>query len=177
MPNKTKSAEAIVRAQPDTPDNHVEARLRGLGLTLPAPAKPVAAYVPTRRVTAGGGGPNLLYISGQIPLLEGRLIATGTVPAAVTLEQAQACARQCILNGLAAAKADLGSLDAIKQIVRIGVWVASDPGFTDQPKVANGASELLEQLFGEAGRHTRAAVGAIALPLGAPVEVEMLVEW
>lgn len=187
MPNEGQSGSAR-RESP-------EAALAHLGLELPAPAKPVAAYIPTRRVPwhrlAGRSEPSdtpsadaarlepsgLLFVSGQIPLKEGNLIAIGTVPSAVSIETAQECARQCVLNGLAAIKAELGSLDQVRQIVRIGVWVASDPGFTDQSKVANGASELLEQIFGEAGRHARAAVGAIALPLGAPVEVELLVEW
>jgi enamine deaminase RidA (YjgF/YER057c/UK114 family) len=149
-----------------TPD----ARLAELGLQLPEPAKPVAAYIPTRR--AG----NLLYISGQIPVRAGKLLAEGPIPSRVSPEQARDCARQCVLNGLAAAKASLGSLSAIRQVVRVGVFVCSDPGFTAQPQIANGASELLVEIFGEAGRHARAAVGSIALPLGAPVEVEFLFE-
>lgn len=180
------------------PREPAEAALARLGLELPAPARPVAAYIPTRRAPwhrlsrryePGGRGEaspaevhadqegGLLFVSGQIPLKEGKLIAVGTVPSAVSVETACICARQCVLNALAAIKADLGSLDEVKQVVRVGVWVASDPGFTEQSKVANGASELLEQVFAEAGRHARAAVGAIALPLGAPVEVEMTVEW
>lgn len=148
----------------------VEARLAELGLTLPAPYAPVAAYIPTKRVG------NLFFVSGQIPLREGKMIAEGAVPSRVTPEVARECARQCVLNGLAAVKAALGSLDRVRQVVRVGAFVCSDPGFTAQPQIANGASELLVQIFGEAGRHARAAVGSVALPLGAPVEVEMTLE-
>jgi enamine deaminase RidA (YjgF/YER057c/UK114 family) len=147
-----------------------EQRLAQLGLTLPTPAAPVAAYIPTRR--AG----NLLYVSGQIPVRDGKVMLTGTVPGDVSLEQARECARQCTLNGLAAARAALGSLDAIKQVVRVGCFVACENGFGDQPKVANAASELLVEVFGEAGKHARAAVGTNSLPLNVPVEVEFLFE-
>ncbi len=147
-----------------------EARLARLGLVLPAPSAPVAAYVPTKRVG------NLLYVSGQIPFRDGKLLATSPVPSVVSLETARECAQQCVLNGLAAVRAAVGSLDNVVQVVRVGVFVASDAGFTDQPKVANGASELLVEVFGEAGRHARAAVGVNVLPLGATVEVELLVE-
>lgn len=147
-----------------------ESKLIAAGFKLPEPAKPVAAYIPSRR--AG----NLLYISGQVPFRDGQLIAKGSVPDTVSIETAQECARQCVLNGLAAVKAAAGSLDAVKQVVRVGVFVCCPAGFTEQPKVANGASELLVQVFGDAGRHARAAVGSIALPLGAPVEVEFLFE-
>lgn len=147
-----------------------EARLTELGLKLPSPSKPVAAYIPCRR--AG----SLLFVSGQVPFRDGQLIAKGVVPGQVSIETAQECGRQCVLNGLAAAKAELGTLSSIRQVVRVGVFVCSEAGFFDQPKVANGASELLVQVFGDAGRHARAAVGSIALPLGAPVEVEFLFE-
>lgn len=147
-----------------------ETAIKALGLVLPTPAKPVAAYIPTRR--AG----SLLYVSGQIPVADGKLLAVGAVPGAVDVETARRCAVQCVLNGLAAAKAALGSLAKVKQVVRVGVFVCSDPGFTEQPRVANAASELLVQVFGEAGQHARAAVGSVALPLGAPVEVEFLFE-
>lgn len=150
----------------DTP----ESRLAALGLTLPDPPKPVAAYIPCRR------SGNLLYISGQVPILQGKLFATGAVPDPVTIDQARACAGQCVLNALSVIKAEVGSLSAVRQVVRVGVFVCSLPGFTQQPQVANGASELLVEVFGEAGRHARAAVGSVALPLGAPVEVEMIVE-
>lgn len=180
MANETRSSSTLQREP-------AEAALARLGLELPAPARPVAAYIPTRRVQWGpsaatGTGAEsasrgLLFVSGQIPTRDGKLLATGTVPSLVSIEEATACARQCVLNALAAIKAELGSLDEVRQVVRVGVWVASDPGFPEQSKVANGASELLQQVFAEAGRHVRAAVGAIALPLGAPVEVEMTVEW
>lgn len=147
-----------------------EQNIQKLGLTLPTPSAPVAAYIPTKRVG------NLLYVSGQVPFRDGKMLATGPVPSSVTLETAQDCARQCVLNGLAAAKAALGSLDKIVSVVRVGVFVQCDAGYTDQPKVANGASELLVQIFGDAGRHARAAVGCNALPLGASVEVEFLFE-
>ncbi len=146
-------------------------RLNDLDLTLPEAPKPVAAYVPSVRTG------NLLYISGQVPFRDGQLLATGPVPSAVSIEQAQDAARQCVLNALAVLNdAVEGDLDRVRRIVRLGVFVASDPGFTDQPKVANGASELLQDIFGELGRHARAAVGSVALPLGATVEVEMIVE-
>jgi enamine deaminase RidA (YjgF/YER057c/UK114 family) len=148
----------------------IEAKLANLGLALPVAPKPVAAYIPCRRVG------NLLFVAGQIPMREGALIAKGAVPGQVGVEQAIECARQCVLNGLAVVKAEVGSLDRVRQFVRLGVFVCSDAGFFDQPKVANGASELLVAVFGDKGRHARAAVGSIALPLGAPVEVEMLVE-
>lgn len=147
-----------------------EARLAELGMELPPAPSPVAAYVPW--VRSG----NLLFISGQIPIDEGQLIASGTVPSQVPIEQARACAERCVLNGLAVVKSAVGSLSAVRRIVRLGCFVASEPGFTDQPLVANGASELLMEVFGEAGTHARAAVGSVALPLGAPVEIEMIVE-
>jgi enamine deaminase RidA (YjgF/YER057c/UK114 family) len=149
---------------------NTEQKLSELGLVLPTPAAPVAAYVPTRLVA------NLLYVSGQIPSRDGALLALGPVPSQVSIEQAQNAAHQCVLNALAAAKAALGSLDRIVSVVRVGAFVQSDPGFTDHPKVANGASELLVKIFGEAGKHARAAVGCNTLPLNAAVEVELLFE-
>lgn len=146
------------------------ARLAELGLVLPPAPAPVASYIP------GKMSGNLVYISGQLPMKDGKLMATGTVPGAVTLETAQACARQCVLNGLAAAVGVVGSIDQIVSVVRVGGFVSSDPGFADQPKVINGASDLLQEIFGESGRHARAAVGAVALPLDACVEVELLLE-
>ncbi|MBL8962986.1 MAG: RidA family protein [Phycisphaeraceae bacterium] len=157
------------------PTTDPESRLLALGLSLPVAPKPVAAYIPTRR--AG----DLLFVSGQIPLVPGpdgspTLLFKGAVPDEVSMEQAQECARRCVLNGLAAMKAAVGSLACLRQVVRVGVFVCSRPGFFDQPKVANAASELLMEVFGDAGRHARAAVGSIALPLGAPVEIEFIVE-
>lgn len=147
-----------------------EERLAALGLTLPRPATPVAAYVPFRR--AG----SLVYVSGQIPISEGRLLFQGRVPDEVTSEEARECAARCALNGLAVLKEAAGSLDALRQVVRLGVFVSCGPGFTEHPKIANGASELLVEVFGDRGRHARAAVGAPSLPLGAPVEVEFIFE-
>jgi enamine deaminase RidA (YjgF/YER057c/UK114 family) len=153
---------------PSRPDP--EAALAGLGLTLPTPAAPVAAYIPVRRVGS------LVYVSGQIPLREGKPMFTGVVPSQVTLDDAKACAVQCTLNGLAAIKAAVGSLAAIKQVVRVGVFVACDAGFGQQPQIANACSELLMAVFGESGKHARAAVGTNNLPLNVPVEIEFLVE-
>ncbi len=152
-----------------------EARLTQLGHTLPVAPKPVAAYIPTRRTG------NLIFVSGQVPVVPGadgkpQVIFKGAVPGEVTIEQAQQCARQCVLNGLAALKAAIGNLKAVKQVVRVGVFVCSQPGFYEQPKVANAASELLMEIFGPAGQHARAAVGSVALPLGSPVEIEFIVE-
>lgn len=147
-----------------------EAKLAALGITLPDAPKPVAAYVPWKR------SGNLLFIAGQIPVVAGQLIAKGSAPNQVSMEKARECALQCVLNGLAVIKSAVGNLSNVKQIVRIGVFVCSEPGFYDQPKIANGASELLVEVFGERGQHARAAVGSVALPLGAPVEVEFVVE-
>jgi len=145
-------------------------RLDALGLALPKAPEPVASYIPAKR------SGSLLYVSGQLPMRDGQLMATGTVPGAVDIETAQSCARQCVLNGLAAATGVVGSIDKIASVVRVGGFVASDPGFAAQPQVINGASELLQEIFGEDGRHARAAVGVIALPLDACVEVELLLE-
>lgn len=149
----------------------IHAKLATLGLKLPVAPKPVAAYVPAVRTG------NLIVVAGQLPLIEGKIIATGRVPSAVTLEQAQAAARQCALNALAAVGDVIGGdWSKLVRVVRVGVFVASDNDFFEQPKVANGASELLGQVFGDAGRHARAAVGVNVLPLNAPVEVELMVE-
>jgi enamine deaminase RidA (YjgF/YER057c/UK114 family) len=147
-----------------------ETRLRELGLELPTPPSPVAAYIPAKRVG------NLLYVSGQIPMRGGAAMATGRVPDEVSPETARECARQCALNGLAVARAAAGSLDNIAGVVRVGCFVASAPGFGGQPAIANGASELMVEVFGEHGRHARAAVGSVNLPLNVPVEVEFLFE-
>ncbi len=147
-----------------------EQKLRKLGIELPATPEPVGAYVPA--VRAGG----LVFTSGQLPIKDGQLIAAGKVPAEVDLDQAAAAARQACLNALSAARAEIGSLDAINRIVRLNVFVNSSAGFTDQAKVANGASELLTEIFGESGRHTRCAIGAAELPLNTPVELDLIVE-
>ncbi|MDA1008541.1 MAG: RidA family protein [Planctomycetota bacterium] len=145
-------------------------RLAALGITLPPPPKPVAAYVPYVRTG------KLIFVSGQLPMRDGSLLATGAVPEAVSVESAKDAARQCGLNAISVAADAAGGIDQIARIVRLGVFVQSVAGFTSQPAVANGASELMEQVFGEAGRHARAAVGSIALPLGAAVEVDMIAE-
>jgi enamine deaminase RidA (YjgF/YER057c/UK114 family) len=150
--------------------SRIEAKLRSLGVDLPDPPSPVAAYVPVR-VACG-----LAYVSGQIPMIGGKIVAKGPVPSVVSPEDAAQAARLCAINGLAALRQSLGDLDRIKGIVRLGVFVASDAGFTGQPAVANGASEFLVEVFGDAGRHVRAAVGSVSLPLGVTVEVEMTVE-
>ena len=146
----------------------IEARLAELGIVLPEPAAPVAAYVPV--VVAGG----LAHISGQLPFIDGKLV-TGRLGEDVSLEDGAAAARACALMILAQAKAALGSLERVERVVKLGAFVNSAAAFTDQPKVANGASELMVQVFGEAGRHARSAVGVSALPLGAAVEVDAIV--
>ena len=145
----------------------VYARLEELGLELPPAPKPVAAYVPW--VRSG----NLVFISGQLPMLGGKLVCAGAVPTEVAPDKAKAAARMCALNLLAVLQdAAGGDLNNVARVVRLGVFVQSAPGWGEQPGVANGASELMVDLFGDAGRHARAAVGSIGLPLGAPVEVE-----
>lgn len=148
----------------------VEAKMKAMGLELPAPAKPGGVYVPA--VRSG----DLVFTAGQIPTHGGRLVAAGKVATDVSLAEAQAAARQACLNALAAVKAQIGSLDNLVRIVRVNVFVNSAADFADQAKVANGASELLVELFGEAGRHTRCAIGAAELPLNAPVELDLIVE-
>lgn len=145
------------------------ARLRELGITLPSVAAPAGSYVPARR------SGSLVFTAGQVPFVDGTLAATGKVGAEITLEQAADLARICALNALAAVDALVG-LDAVAGVVKVVGFVASAPGFTGQPGVLNGASDLLAEVFGEAGRHARSAVGVAELPLGAPVEVELVVE-
>jgi enamine deaminase RidA (YjgF/YER057c/UK114 family) len=147
-----------------------EEQLAALGIELPDPPTPVASYVPV--VVSGG----LAFVAGQVPLAEGKLLATGKLGADLDAEAGADAARTCALQALAALRAELGSLDRIRRIVKLTVFVASAPGFTDQPKVANGASDLLGEVFGEMGRHARAAVGVSELPLGASVEVEVIAE-
>jgi enamine deaminase RidA (YjgF/YER057c/UK114 family) len=147
-----------------------QARLAGLGLVLPPVAAPVAAYVPAVRTGS------YVYTAGQLPLAEGKLLATGKVGAQISAEEAARLARTCALNGLAAVASVAGGLSAIRRIVKVTGFVASSPGFTGQPQVLNGASELLLEVLGEAGRHARSAVGVAELPLDAPVEVELIAE-
>ncbi|MAS54820.1 RidA family protein [Nocardioides sp.] len=146
-----------------------EERLAALGLAVPEVAKPVAAYVPA--VRSG----DQVFTSGQLPVRSGELITTGKVGAEVSVEEAVVCAQQCALNAIAAIQAEVGDLSQVKQVVKVVVFVASTPNFTGQPGVANGASELFGEVFGDAGIHARSAVGVAVLPLDAPVEVEVLV--
>lgn len=148
----------------------VQDRLEELGIELPPAARPVASYVP---VTQGNG---LAFVAGQVPIEDGKLLATGRVGESVSLEQGQELARRCALQALAALNDELGSLDRVRRILKVTVWVAAGEGFFDQPKVANGASDVLVEVFGEAGKHARAAVSAPSLPLGAPVEVEVIAD-
>ncbi|MGZ4482604.1 MAG: RidA family protein [Gaiellales bacterium] len=145
------------------------ARLDALGITLPAVAAPVAAYVPAVRSGAH------VYTSGQLPFVNGALAATGKVGAEVSAEQAKDLARTCALNALAAIHALVG-IDAVVRVVKVVGFVASAEGFTGQPGVLNGASELLGEIFGDAGAHARSSVGVAELPMNAPVEVELIVE-
>ena len=147
-----------------------EQRLSELGLTLPEVAKPVAAYVPAVRSGA------YVYTSGQLPMVDGELAATGKVGAEVDADRAKELAATCALNALAAVKAEVGDLARVNRVVKVVGFVASAPDFTGQPGVINGASELLGQVFGDAGVHARSAVGVAVLPLDAPVEVEIIVE-
>ena len=145
-------------------------RLAELGLTLPPVPAPVAAYIPSVRTGS------LVYTSGQLPMVDGALTMTGKVGAEVTPEQAKDLARTAALNAIAAVAAEVGDLGSVRRIVKVVGYVASAPEFTGQPAVVNGASELLGEVFGDAGRHARSAVGVSVLPLDAPVEVELIVE-
>ena len=147
-----------------------ESKLRELGLMLPAPPQPVANYVPVVRTG------NLLFLSGVLPSRDGRLIMTGKLGENLTVEQGIEAARAAMLNGLSIVRSEAGSLDRVTRIVKMVGYIASAPGFIDQPQVLNGASDLLVSLFGEAGRHARVAVGAAELPRRSPVEIELIVE-
>jgi enamine deaminase RidA (YjgF/YER057c/UK114 family) len=150
--------------------SRVEDRLAELGLTLPAVAAPLAAYVPAVR------NGDLVWTSGQLPFVDGTLVATGKVGAEVEPDAAADLARVCGLNALAAIKAEIGDLDAIARVVKVVGFVASAPSFTGQPGVINGVSNLLGEVFGDAGKHARSAVGVSVLPMDAPVEVELIVQ-
>lgn len=149
----------------------ISARLAELGLSIPEVAKPVASYVPA--TTAG----NLVFTAGQLPFVAGQLPATGKVGAEVSAEEAKDLAKTAVLNALAAVETAIGSVDRITRIVKLVVFVASAPDFAGQPGVANGASDTLVEIFGDAGRHARSAVGVAVLPLDAPVELELIVEF
>ena len=147
-----------------------EARIKALGITLPPAQKAVANYVPAVRTG------NLVFLAGQGPLVDGKPTITGKVGAEVTEKQGYDAARATILNSLAALRAEIGSLDRVKRVVKLTGWVASAPGFNRQPWVINGASDLLVEIFGDAGRHARSAVSANELPFNIPVEIEIIVE-
>lgn len=146
----------------------IDDRLAELGLSLPAVPQPLAAYVPA--VAMDGW----VYTSGQLPMRDGELMATGVVGGDLTVAEATRCAQQCALNALAAIASVSGGLDMIGRVVKVTGFVASAPGFTAQPQVVNGASELLGHVLGDAGVHARSAVGVTALPMNAPVEVELI---
>jgi len=148
-----------------------EKRIEQLGFGLPQAPKPIASYVPARK------SGHHVFISGQVPLVEGKIMAEGTVPSHTSPETASDCARQCTLNALACLKNSIGELSRVTKVVRAGVFVSSDPGFGGQPLVANGCSDLLIEVFGqEIGEHARAAVGVISLPRNVPVEIEFIFE-
>ena len=148
----------------------IEERLAELGIELPPAPQPVASYIPVKVVG------DLAWVAAQIPMLDGAVTVTGSAGADVTTEEANAGARRCAIQALAALRAALGTLDRVKGIVKVDVFVASASGFTEQPAVANGASDLLVEVFGDEGRHARAAVGVKGLPLGATVEVGLLAQ-
>jgi enamine deaminase RidA (YjgF/YER057c/UK114 family) len=148
----------------------IEEKLKSLNIALPNPPKPAGAYIPV--VKSG----NTVYVSGQIPIEGGTVVFKGKVPSVQSLEQAQKAAKLCAINALAQLKSELGSLDKISRILRVSGFVNSEPDFIDQPKVINAASDLLFEIFGEKGKHSRIAVGVVSLPLGATVEIDMIVE-
>jgi len=148
----------------------VEDKIKELGVTLPQTPKPVAAYIPALQTG------NYVYTSGQIPLQDGKLKYTGKIGSEFSLEEGQKAAELCALNGLSAIKSVIGDLDKIDRVIKVTVFVNSAAGFTDQSKVANGASEFLGKVFGEKGKHVRSAVGVNELPLNSAVEVEMIVK-
>jgi len=161
-PGKIERVERIMKNFTD--------RLTELSIQLPPVSGPFGAYVPVKRVG------NLLYLAGQLPMKDGKLLAIGQVPSRCSVDSAKLAARQCVINALGAVQSVVGSLDAITGVIRVGAFVSSDTTFTQQPQVANGASELLVEIFGEAGKHVRAAVGVNTLPLDASVEVEFIFE-
>jgi enamine deaminase RidA (YjgF/YER057c/UK114 family) len=147
-----------------------ELRLKELGIELPVAPQPVANYVPVVRVG------DLLFLSGVLPSKDGQLVMTGKLGAELSVEQGVAAAKVAVLNALAIMKAEAGSLDRVKRVVKMVGHIASASGFTDQPQVLNGASDLLVAVFGEAGKHARVAVGAAELPRQAPIEIELIVQ-
>ena len=148
----------------------ISEKLSALGIELPALAGAFGAYIPAKRVG------ELIFVAGQLPMKEGKLAATGQVPSRCAIDVARLGARQCVINALAAVNALPGGVDQLRGVVRVGAFINSDPNFTQQPLVANGASEFLLELFGDSGKHVRAAVGVNTLPLDAAVEVEFIFE-
>lgn len=149
----------------------IEDKLKQLNITLPTPPKPAGSYIPV--VITG----NLAFVSGQIPMQDGKVVFTGKIPSEKSIEEAQAAAKLCAINLLAQLKVNLGSLDRITKIVRVSGFVNCTPEFTEQPKIINAASDLFFELFGEKGKHSRIAVGVSSLPLGSTVEIDMTVEF
>jgi enamine deaminase RidA (YjgF/YER057c/UK114 family) len=162
--------EQTATGESSSPRTTPEDQLAALGFAVPSVAAPVAAYVPAIRTGS------YIYTSGQLPLRDGDLIRTGKVGIEVSPEEAYECAQQCVLNALAAIRAETGALSAIARLVKVLGFVPSPPSFTAQPQVVNGASDLLGKAFGDVGQHARSAVGVAVLPLDAPVEIEMVVE-
>lgn len=148
----------------------IDEKLAALKISLPTPPKPVGSYVPA--VKAG----NLVFVSGQIPIIEGKVEYQGKVPTDLSVETAQKAARVCIVNALAQLRAEIGTLDNVSRIVRVSGFVNSEPDFYDQPKVINAASDLLFEIFGDRGRHSRIAVGVASLPLNSAVEIDMVAQ-
>ena len=148
----------------------IEEKLCALGITLPSPPKPVGSYIPVVRTG------NLVFVSGQIPMSNGKILYSGKVTKDLSIEDAQKAARLCIINALAQLKSEFGDLDKISKIVRVSGFVNSPPEFTEQPKVINGASDLLFEIFEKTGQHTRIAVGVSSLPLNSAVEIDLIVE-
>jgi enamine deaminase RidA (YjgF/YER057c/UK114 family) len=145
-------------------------KLRSLGVNLPPVSGPFGSYIPAKRVG------NLIFVAGQLPMKDGKLMATGQVPSKCSVELAIEAAKQCVINGLAAVNGLPGGVDQIAGVARVGAFVSSDTSFTEQPKIANGASDLLQQIFGPAGQHARAAVGVNTLPRDGSVEIEFIFE-
>ena len=148
----------------------IEEKLCTLGITLPSPPKPAGSYIPVVRTG------NLVFVSGQIPISDGKVLYSGKVTKDLSIEEAQKAARLCIINALAQLKSEFGNLDKISKIVRISGFVNSPPEFTEQPKVINGASDLLFEIFEKKGQHARIAVGVSSLPLNSAVEIDLIVE-
>lgn len=149
----------------------IEDKLKQLSITLPIPPKPAGSYIPV--VISG----NLAFVSGQIPMQDGKVLYTGKVPSERSIEEAQSAAKMCAINLLAQLKSNLGSLDKITKIIRVSGFVNCTPEFSEQPKIINAASDLLFEIFGEKGKHSRIAVGVSSLPLNSTVEIDMIVEF